>query len=68
VIKVPPDSAAAVAGLERLDVIQTINGQAVRNAKQALQVMKNAQGKRFELQVWRKGDSRSLVVDESKSR
>jgi len=68
VVEVQPDSAAAAAGLQPGDVIQSINGQSLKSAHDAARATAEAKGNRLELRVWSKGDSRSLVADESKSR
>ncbi len=67
VTEVKADSAAAEAGLRQGDVIEQINRQPVKDAKEALKLTENAKDKKTLLLVWSKGGSHYLVVDESKA-
>ncbi len=66
VTEVAPDSAAAKVGLRPGDVIQEINRQKVKDAEQAVEMTKKTEEKRTLLRVWRDGNSRFVVVDETK--
>lgn len=55
VTKVDPDSSAADAGLRRLDVIQSINRQAVHSADDAVNFSDKSKGDSVLLKVWRRG-------------
>lgn len=66
VTEVAPDSAAAEAGLRSGDVILEINRQPVRNAEDAVRLTENPKDRTTLLRVWREGNSRWVVVDESK--
>jgi len=63
---VAPDSAAYEAGLKPGDVILEINKQAVKNADDAVRLTEHPKDKTTLLRVWRDGNSRYVVVDESK--
>jgi serine protease Do len=66
VTDVEQDSASFEAGLRPGDVILEINRQAVKSAEEAVKMTEDAKDKTTLLRVWRKGDSRFVVVDESK--
>lgn len=67
VSEVKPDSAAANAGLREGDVIQEINRKPVRSADDAIQLTQKTDKKRTLLKVWREGNSRYVVVDETEA-
>jgi serine protease Do len=67
VSEVEPGSAAAEAGLRRGDVILEINRQPVSSADEAIQMTEKAEDKTSLLRIWRDGQSRFLVVDESQA-
>lgn len=67
VTEVKPDSAAAQAGLEPGDVIESVNRHPVKNADQALQLTQNSKDKRTLLRIWSSGGSHYVVVDESQT-
>jgi serine protease Do len=66
VTDIEQDSAAFEAGLRRGDVILEINRQPVKSAEEAVKMTEEAKDKTTLLRVWSKGDSRFVVVDESK--
>ncbi len=67
VTEVRPDSAAAEAGLNPGDVIESINRHPVKNAEQAAQLTQNIKDKEILLRVWSNGGSHYVVVDESQT-
>jgi serine protease Do len=62
-----PDSPSAEAGLRPGDVITEINRQPVRNAEDAVRLTESPKDRTTLLRVWRDGNSRWIVVDESKT-
>ncbi len=67
VTEVKPDSAAAEAGLQPGDVIQSIDRHPVNNANQALQLTQNSKDKETLLRIWSQGGSHYVVVNESQT-
>ena len=67
VTDVAPDSPAAEAGLKPGDVIEQINRKEVKNAGEAVRLTEHPKDKVTLLRVWSEGNSRFLVVDESKA-
>lgn len=65
VTEVKPDSPSATAGLSPGDVIQEINGQAVRNAEDAIRLTEKTVTGKTRLKLWTKSGTHFLVVDES---
>ena len=63
--EVDPNSASAEAGLRAGDVIQEINRKPVRTAQEAINLTERVTDKTTLLRVWRDGNSRFVVVDES---
>jgi len=72
VTEVDPDSTAAEAGLRAGDVILEINRRPVRNADDAVELCKNAEGDRMLLRAWSNSDgfggSRYLTVKPAKKK
>jgi len=66
VTSVEPDSNSAEAGLHQGDVILEIDRHAVRTADDAVELAKQAKGKRVGLRIWREGGSLLLSVNNSK--
>jgi serine protease Do len=67
VTDVEEGSAAAEAGLRPGDVITEINRKPVRNAEEAIRMTEEPEDKTSLLRVWREGNSRYVVVDESQA-
>jgi len=68
VTSVDEDSNSAKAQLRQGDVVLEINRQAVRNADDAVELSKNAKGRRVRLRVWRDRGILFLIVDNQKRR
>ncbi len=66
VTSVDPESNSADAGLRQGDVILEIDRHPVRTADDAVQLAKDAKGKRVGLRIWREGGSLLLSVDNTK--
>jgi serine protease Do len=66
ITEVQPDSPSAEAGLKRGDVILEINKKSVKTAEEAVRMTEKTDDKTTLLRVWRDGNSRFVVVDESK--
>ena len=66
VASVDEDSSSAKAELKQGDVILEINRAAVRNADDAVELSKHAQGRRVLLRIWRDGGTLFLTVDNLK--
>jgi serine protease Do len=67
VTDVEPDSPAGEAGLRPGDVILEINKKPVRDAEEAVKLTEKTEDKTTLLRVWSNGNSRFVVVDESKA-
>jgi serine protease Do len=67
VTQVEQDCAAAEVGLQAGDVIIEINRTPVKNAQDAVKLTENPSDKITLLKVWSKGNTRYVVVDESKN-
>jgi serine protease Do len=67
VTDVEPESPSAQAGLRPGDVIVEINREPVRNAEEAVRLTENPKDRTTLLRVWREGNNRWVVVDESKA-
>jgi serine protease Do len=67
VTDVEQGSAAAEAGLRPGDVITEINRKPVKTAEEAVKMTEEPQDKTSLLRVWREGNSRYVVVDESQA-
>jgi serine protease Do len=58
-----PDTPAAKAGLEAGDVITAVNGSAIRNSRAlAREISAMAPGSSAKLDIWRKGESKTINV------
>ncbi len=66
VSSVDEDSNSAKAELKQGDVILEINRHPVRNADEAVELSKQAQGRHVLLRVWRDGGTLFLTVDNQK--
>jgi len=66
ITEVDPDSASARAGLRENDVISELDHQPVHNAEEAVKLSDEIKGPKVLVRLWRDGQSRYLVVDESK--
>jgi serine protease Do len=67
VSRVEPASAAAEVGLRTGDVILEINRQPVKSADEAVRLTAKAEDKTTLLRIWREGNRRFVVVDESEA-
>ena len=65
ITQVDPTSAAAQAGLQAGQVIQSINRHPVTNADEAVQLTEHPASKRTLLRIWDNGGSHYVVVDEN---
>ena len=65
---VDEDSNSAKAELRQGDVILEINHQPVQNADDAVELSKNARGRRILLRVWRDGEILYLTVNNEKQK
>lgn len=63
---VDPDSPSARDGLREGDVVLGLNRQRVRSADEAVKLSEEIEGPKVLVRVWREGNSRYIVVDESK--
>ena len=68
VSSVDEDSNSAKAELRQGDVILEINHQPVQSADDAVELSKNAKGRRVLLRIWRQGATIFLTVDNQKRR
>ena len=68
VSSVDEDSNSAKAELRQGDVILEINHQPVHNADEAVDLSKNAKGRRVLLKIWRDGSTFFLTVDNQKQK
>jgi serine protease Do len=60
---VKPDSAAAAAGLEPGDVVVSVDGEEIRNARDlSSAIFRHAEGDRLKMEVLREGTMQSLTV------
>jgi serine protease Do len=58
-----PDSPAAKAGIQSGDVITTVDGQPVKNARElARKISSMAPGSSVKLGIWRKGEEKALTL------
>jgi S1-C subfamily serine protease len=53
IVHVPPDSAAAQAGLRNNDVILGLNSAAVRDVRELESAWRSTSSKKYRLTVWR---------------
>jgi serine protease Do len=65
VTQVDPTSPSAQQGLREGDVILELDRQAVKNADDAIKLSEKIQGPKITLRIWREGQSRFMVIDES---
>jgi serine protease Do len=63
VAEVTPDSPAAAAGIKSGDVLQTINGEKVRDYRKLNRVIGTSLGKKVTLEVWNAGKARTVTAD-----
>jgi len=66
ITEVDPDSASARAGLREGDVITELDHKPIHNAEEAVKLSDEIKGPKVLVRLWRDGQSRYLVVDESK--
>ncbi|QYM78994.1 Do family serine endopeptidase [Horticoccus luteus] len=65
ITNVDPDSASAMAGLQEGDVILSLDRKPVKNAEEAVKLSEEIKGPKVVVRLWRDGNSRYIVVDES---
>ncbi|MEA2832051.1 MAG: serine protease Do [Methylobacteriaceae bacterium] len=63
VAAVAPDSPAAAAGIKSGDILQTINGEKVRDYRKLNRVIGTSLGKSVTLDVWNGGTTRTVTAD-----
>jgi S1-C subfamily serine protease len=61
--EVPKDSAAARGGLEEGDVVQQVNGTAVRTSDELLKACGHAGSKRITLKIVREQQAEEIVIE-----
>ena len=62
VTQVDPNSPSALAGLSPGDVIQEINGKAVRSSEEAVKLTEKTETGKTRLKLWSRGGDRKSVV------
>jgi serine protease Do len=63
VIRIAPDSPAQAAGLQRWDVIRTVNGEKIQTFSQLFSLVQRTKvGESISLDVWRKGQPLKLTA------
>ncbi|HEX2853822.1 MAG TPA: DegQ family serine endoprotease [Opitutaceae bacterium] len=67
VTQVDPDSPSAAAGLNPGDVIQEINGKAVRTSEEAIKLTEKTETGKTRLKLWSRGGTHYLIVDETEA-
>ena len=65
VTEIDPDSASARAGIQQGDVVLSLDRKPVKNADEAVKLSEKIKGPKVTVRLWRDGNSRYLVVDES---
>ena len=65
ITQVDPESPSAEQGLRPGDVILELDRQPVKNAEDAVSLSEQIEGPKVVVRIWRDGQSRFLVVDES---
>ena len=65
VTELDPDSASARAGIQQGDVVLSLDRKPVKNADEAVKLSEKIKGPKVTVRLWRDGNSRYLVVDES---
>jgi serine protease Do len=63
VAAVAPDSPAASAGIKSGDVLQTINGEKIRDYRKLNRVIGTSLGKSVTLEVWSAGNKRTVTAE-----
>src|SRR5256885_5387568 len=63
--KVEPDSASARKGLQEGDVIVELDRKPVNNAGEAMKLSEKIKGPKVVARIWRQGQTRFVVIDES---
>jgi serine protease Do len=63
VAAVAPDSPAASAGIKSGDILQTVNGEKVRDYRKLNRVIGTSLGKSVTLEVWNAGNKRTVTAD-----
>jgi serine protease Do len=65
ITQVDPASPAARQGLREGDVILELDRQPVKNADEAVRLSESIKGPKVVVRVWREGQSRFMVIDDS---
>lgn len=66
ITSVAPDSPSAQQGLRENDVVLQLNRKPVTNAAEAVRLSEEIKGPKVMVLIWREGQSRFVIIDESK--